>query len=132
MFLFTRDICQCMLQAQLLSATWLYRKIALILCAITLLCTYFYYKDEQLENYKALQRIEHQLDIIQNITTISNNIEPIRKYLIYFIIWFYNYIINCVLHPAGYSKRLALKRLHATSDKQEDTINIKNVESLRQ
>lgn len=63
----------------LLSTTWLYRKIALALCAITLLCTYYCYKDGQLENYKALQRIEQQLDVIQRTTTISH-IEPIRMY----------------------------------------------------
>lgn len=68
-------------QVQLLSTTWLYRKIALTLCAVTLLCTYYYYKDGQLENFKALQRIEQQLDVIQKITTVSNNTEQIRKYL---------------------------------------------------
>lgn len=41
-----------------------------------------------MENYKALRRIEHQLDIIQKLTTVSNNIEPVRKYLcILIILW---------------------------------------------
>ncbi|CAL1674791.1 unnamed protein product [Lasius platythorax] len=90
-------------KAQLLSTTWLYRKIALILCAITLFYTYYYYKDRQLENYKTLQRIEQQLNIIQRTAAISNSIEPIR-----------------------YSKRLALRRLHAVTDKQENITDIKN------
>ncbi|XP_071570208.1 uncharacterized protein [Temnothorax nylanderi] len=90
-------------KTHLLSTTWLYRKIALTLCATTLFCTYYYYKDGQLENHKALQRIEQQLDVIQKTTTISNNIEPIR-----------------------YSRRLALKRLHTISDKLEDTADVKN------
>lgn len=72
-------------KAQLLNTTWLYRKIALLLCAITLFCTYYYYKDRQLENYKTLQRIEQQLNIIQQTAVISNSIEPIRKYILYFI-----------------------------------------------
>lgn len=87
----------------LLNTTWLYRKIALTLCAITLFCTYYYYKDGQLENYKALQRIEQQLDIIQKTTAISHSIEPIR-----------------------YSKRLALKRLHTISDKLEGITDVEN------
>ncbi|XP_020299625.1 uncharacterized protein LOC109863648 isoform X2 [Pseudomyrmex gracilis] len=82
-------------KAQLLSTTWFYRKVALTLCAITLFCTYYFYRDKQMENYKALRRIEHQLDVIQKLTTISN-IEPVR-----------------------YSKRLALKRSSAVSSKQE-------------
>lgn len=64
---------------QLISTTWLYRKIALILCAATLLCTYYYYEDGQMENHKALRRIEQQLDVIHKITTISSSTEPIRK-----------------------------------------------------
>lgn len=91
-------------KAQLLIITWLYRKIALALCAVTLFCTYFYYKDRQLENHKALQRIEHQLDVIQKITTITNP-QSIRS-----------------------SKRLALKRIHALSGKQDNIPNIKTVE----
>jgi len=71
-----------LLQAHLLSTTWLCRKIALTLCAITLFCTYYFYKDGQLENNKALQRIEQQLDVIQK-TTIISDIEPIRTYLMY-------------------------------------------------
>lgn len=70
-----------LLQVHLLSTTWLYRKIALTFCVITLICTYYCYKDGQLENYKALQRIEQQLDVIQQ-TAIISNIEPIRTYLI--------------------------------------------------
>jgi len=89
-------------KTHLLSTTWLYRKIALTLCAIILFCTYYCYKDGQLENYKALQRIEQQLDIIQKTTTISN-IEPIR-----------------------YSKRLALKRLPTISGKSESIADVKN------
>lgn len=90
-------------KAHLLSTTWLYRKIALTLCAVTLFCTYYYYKDGQLENYKALRRIEQQLDVIQK-TTIISNIEPIR-----------------------YSKRLALKRLQTVSDKhREDIADVTN------
>ncbi|XP_012537628.1 uncharacterized protein LOC105837408 [Monomorium pharaonis] len=89
-------------KAHLLSTTWLYRKITLTLCAITLLCTYYCYKDGQLENYKALQRIEQQLHVIQQ-TAIISNIEPIR-----------------------YSKRLAMKRLHTVSDKRENITNVKN------
>ncbi|KYM97411.1 hypothetical protein ALC62_11703 [Cyphomyrmex costatus] len=88
-------------KVHLLSTTWLCRKIALMLCAITLFCTYYYYKDGQLENYKALQRIEQQLNIIQK-TPIISNIEPIR-----------------------YSKRLAFKRLHTVSDKQ-GIVDVKN------
>lgn len=91
-------------KAQLLSTTWLYRKIALILCAITLICTYYYYKDKHLENCKTLQRIEQQLNVIQKTVALSNNIEPIR-----------------------YSKRLTLRRLHAVSSKQEGITDIKNV-----
>nr|XP_034196618.1 uncharacterized protein LOC117612052 [Osmia lignaria] len=53
----------------LISTTWMYRKIALTLCAVTLLLTYYYYKDEQIENYKALKRIEHQLNTIQEVTS---------------------------------------------------------------
>jgi hypothetical protein len=76
-----KDKCQILsLQVHLLSTTWLYRKIALTLCVVTLFCTYYYYKDGQLENYKALQRIEQQLDVIQQTVVISN-IEPIRTYL---------------------------------------------------
>ncbi|XP_011161083.1 uncharacterized protein LOC105196709 isoform X2 [Solenopsis invicta] len=89
-------------KVHLLSTTWLYRKIALTLCVVTLFCTYYYYKDEHLENYKALQRIEQQLDGIQQTVVISN-IEPIR-----------------------YSKRLAMKRLHTVSNKRENIIDIKN------
>ncbi|XP_026666497.1 uncharacterized protein LOC108632722 [Ceratina calcarata] len=57
----------------LISTTWMYRKIALSLCAITLFCTYYYYKDEHVENYKALKRIEHKLNSIQEVTAVSTN-----------------------------------------------------------
>lgn len=83
-------------KVQLLSTTWLCRKIALTLCGITLLSTYYCYKDRQLENFKALRRIERQLDVI---LTVPVSVEPIR-----------------------HSKRLAMRRLHAVSDKQEDAI----------
>lgn len=81
----------------LLNTTWLYRKIALTLCAITLFCTYYYYKDGQLENYKALQRIEQQLDIIQKTTAISHSIEPIRRYSSYNFLQLNSCIINCIM-----------------------------------
>ncbi|KAK1131622.1 hypothetical protein K0M31_017913 [Melipona bicolor] len=55
----------------LVNTVWMCRKIALTFCAITLVCTYFYYRDEQVENYKALKRIEHQLNTIQKVTSIS-------------------------------------------------------------
>lgn len=54
-----------------MNTVWMCRKIALTFCAITLVCTYCYYRDEQVENYKALKRIEHQLSTIQKVTSIS-------------------------------------------------------------
>ncbi|OAD53296.1 Dual specificity tyrosine-phosphorylation-regulated kinase 2, partial [Eufriesea mexicana] len=81
----------------LVRTTWMYRKIALIFCAITLFCTYYYYRDEQVENYNALKRIEHQLNIIQEGTSIST------------------------MHPVCYSTRLNLKRLQAQAKKQNNT-----------
>ncbi|XP_012258157.2 uncharacterized protein LOC105687266 isoform X1 [Athalia rosae] len=41
--------------------TWMFRKISLTICVLTLLFTSCLYRDEQLENSKALQRIECQL-----------------------------------------------------------------------
>ena len=79
----------------LVNTTWMYRKVALSLCAVTLFCTYYYYKDEQIENYKALKRIENQLSTIQEITTICNSDDSIR-----------------------YRTRLALKRLKSQTDKR--------------
>ncbi|XP_078049150.1 uncharacterized protein LOC144476296 [Augochlora pura] len=79
----------------LVSTTWMYRKMALTLCAVILFCTYYHYKDEQVENYKALKRIEHQLSTIQEITSISNTNHSIR-----------------------YSTRLAIKRMQSQTSKQ--------------
>lgn len=64
----------------MVNTTWMYRKVALSLCAVTLFCTYYYYKDEQIENYKALKRIENQLNTIQEVTTICNSDDSIRMY----------------------------------------------------
>ncbi|CAL7936500.1 unnamed protein product [Xylocopa violacea] len=61
----------------LVSTTWTCRKVALSLCAGTLFFTYYCYKDEQIENYKALKRIEHRLNTIQEVTSISTD-RPIR------------------------------------------------------
>ncbi|XP_031831552.1 uncharacterized protein LOC116426567 isoform X2 [Nomia melanderi] len=84
----------------LVSTTWMYRKIALGLCIITLFCTYHRYRDEQIENYKALKRIEHQLNTIQEVTTICNTNHSIR-----------------------YSARLALKRVQSQQNKQSKMEN---------
>ncbi|RLU23704.1 hypothetical protein DMN91_003910 [Ooceraea biroi] len=78
-----------------------FKKVAITLCAITLFYTSYCYKDGQLENQKALRRIEQQLDVIEKITTISNS-QPIR----------------C-------SKRLALKRIQAVSGKRENVTHAK-------
>lgn len=66
-----------MIQETLISITWIYRKVALTLCAVTLFYTYYYYKDEQVENYKALQRIEHQLNTIKEVAACVTE-QPIR------------------------------------------------------
>ncbi|XP_012148683.2 uncharacterized protein LOC105663582 [Megachile rotundata] len=80
----------------LISTTWIYRKVALTLCAVTLFCTYYYYKDEQVENYKALQRIEHQLNTIKEVAT-------------------------CVTaQPIRYSTRLRVKQLQARAKEQAE------------
>lgn len=71
----------CIIQENLISTTWMYRKIALTLCAVTLLLTYYYYKDEQIENYKALKRIEHQLNTIQEVTSTYTSDYPFRMYI---------------------------------------------------
>ncbi|XP_043253220.1 uncharacterized protein LOC122397846 [Colletes gigas] len=63
----------------LVNATWMYRKLALTMCAISLFCTYYYYKDEQVENHKVLRRIEHQLNTIQEITSNNNTNCSIRS-----------------------------------------------------
>ncbi|XP_050582299.1 uncharacterized protein LOC126918441 [Bombus affinis] len=81
----------------LVRATWMYRKITLTLCAITLICTYYYYRDDQVENYKALKRIEHQLSTIQETTSISTK------------------------HPVRYCTRLSVKRLQAQANRQTST-----------
>ncbi|XP_076276491.1 uncharacterized protein LOC143207197 isoform X2 [Lasioglossum baleicum] len=79
----------------LVSTTWMYRKMALTFCTITLFFTYYHYKDEQVENYKALKRIEHQLSTIQEVTSICNTNHSIR-----------------------YSTRLAIKRMQSQTNKQ--------------
>ncbi|KAG7200013.1 hypothetical protein KM043_014433 [Ampulex compressa] len=78
----------------LLNTTWLYRKISLMLCTLTLVCTYYCYKDEQIETYKALQRIEHHLTDIQKVTSNYTEDNSIR-----------------------YSKRLRLKKAEANLTK---------------
>ncbi|XP_017794427.1 PREDICTED: uncharacterized protein LOC108575998 [Habropoda laboriosa] len=78
----------------LVRTTWMYRKVALTLCAIVLFCTYYLYKDEQVENYKALKRIEQQLNTIQECTSISDN------------------------YPIRYLTRSTLKRIQAQANKQ--------------
>ncbi|XP_015429008.1 PREDICTED: uncharacterized protein LOC107185765, partial [Dufourea novaeangliae] len=79
----------------LISTTWMYRKIALTLCIITLFYIYYNYKDEQVENYKVLKRIEHQLNSIQEVTPICTTD-----------------------HSPRCSTRLALKRLQSQLNKQ--------------
>lgn len=102
----------------MVSTTWMYRKVALTLCTVTLLCTYYYYKDEQMENYKALKRIEDQLNTIQEVTSICNNNHSIRMYTncLYIIIYVISIYLKLFSYVylfiyTGYSTRLALKRL---------------------
>lgn len=83
-------------QNNLLNTIWICRKVVLTVCAITLFCTYYYYKDEQVENNKALKRIEHQLNTIQKVTSISTK------------------------YPIRYSTRLRMKHLQAQANKQTD------------
>lgn len=77
---------------QLLHSTWIVRKCALLLCFLTLFYTYFSYKDEQLENYKVLQRIENQLQDL-------NELKPMKT-----------------THILRFSERLAIKRLSTSSN----------------
>ncbi|XP_053974431.1 uncharacterized protein LOC128874113 isoform X1 [Hylaeus volcanicus] len=84
----------------LINTTWMYRKIALILCAISLFCTYYFYKDEQVENHKVLKRIEHRLNTIQEVTSVCNT--------------------NCSIR---YSTRLAMKRLQSKANTENKVVN---------
>ncbi|KAI4502441.1 hypothetical protein M0802_002353 [Mischocyttarus mexicanus] len=91
-------------KVELIYITWSIRKICLTLCAVTLLCTYFYYKDKQLESFHALRRIENRLDKMQIIAPININ-QSINK-------------------PIRHSERLAIKRLNATSVKERNSNRI--------
>ncbi|XP_058801858.1 uncharacterized protein LOC131670350 [Phymastichus coffea] len=84
----------------LVASIWLVRKTTLIICICSLLYHYCSHKDELVENYKVLQRIENRLDSIQYITGISKT-SAIR-----------------------YSKRLALKRNKNTSECHENASEI--------
>lgn len=55
----------------LVTSIWLVRKTALLICISSLLYHYCLHKDELVENYKILQRIENRLDCLQNENTIS-------------------------------------------------------------
>ncbi|XP_046482796.1 uncharacterized protein [Neodiprion pinetum] len=47
--------------------TWIFRKIVLTFCTVTLIFTSFLYRDEQLENSKTLKRIEYQLKSLHDL-----------------------------------------------------------------
>ena len=79
-------------QAQLIHITWLFRKGALTLCILILFYTYYSYKDEQMENYKMLRRIECQLNCLYEVN------QPVRKY-------FYLYLLYCTLNNTFYLTR---------------------------
>lgn len=81
--------------------TWSLRKISLTLCAITLLCAYYYYKDREMESFHALRRIEYRLNKLQINAPICDN-------------------HNCN-KSIRYSERLAMKRLHSVSIKQNNS-----------
>ncbi|KAK2589046.1 hypothetical protein KPH14_001885 [Odynerus spinipes] len=83
---------------EIVYVTWSLRKISLTLCAVTLLYTYYCYKDRHLESFNALRRIEHRLNKLQTLTSIGDNHDYDK--------------------PIRYSERLAIKRLHAVSMKQ--------------
>ncbi|XP_023247085.1 uncharacterized protein LOC106645046, partial [Copidosoma floridanum] len=71
----------------LIYSIWFVRKICICVCIFSLLYNYFSYKDEQIENFKALKRIEDRLDSLHNVSLVTET-------------------------PAiRYSKRIALKRL---------------------
>jgi hypothetical protein len=67
-------------KVNLVYTIWYVRKIVLLISILSLLYTYCSHKDEYLENYKLLQRIENRLDSLQNIAPISE-ITAIRKFL---------------------------------------------------
>lgn len=75
---------------QIIYTTWWLRKVALILCLIVLVYTYYSYRDEQLENHKVLRRIEKKLH------SLEDNSMPFR-----------------------YATRLAVKRLKTTKKDYE-------------
>lgn len=65
-------------KVNLMCSIWLVRKAALTVCILSLFYTYCSYRDEYLENYKVLQRIENRLDSIQNNIHITET-PSIRK-----------------------------------------------------
>lgn len=107
-------------KVDLVSSIWFVRKTALAVCFVTLLYTYWSYRDEHFENFKVLRRIENRLNSLENMTPILES-SAIRKLLCFVKnIFIYLFIANQFLYFLGYSKRLALKRAKNFTDLPEN------------
>ena len=54
----------------LVYSIWFVRKISLAICVFSLFYTYCSHKDEHLENYKVLRRIENRLNSLENTSQL--------------------------------------------------------------
>lgn len=93
------------------------RKCALFLCLSTLFYAYFSYKDEHLENYKVLQRIENQLQDLSELKPLKST-HVLRECFHYNLLQILQivYLILFIDFLTGFSERLAIKRLKTTAD----------------
>lgn len=80
-------------KVDLVTSIWVVRKTALAICFVTLLYTYWSYKDEHFENFKVLKRIENRLDSLENISPILGT-NAISKFLFYLHLLFFLLFIN--------------------------------------